>query len=180
MLAALIFSCFTFVFSVLAQQQLVDVPSVMFDAGLWRVNVNYLEANSTKMYNLYKLTSSCTTRLQFQEIFCLGKSIEVSVTDDNDPTSIQLLTIESTVPYNCSVNVQNPDQTALIPAYSRGELSLPGGNYTIRMNMKDGNTTDILGYRGYAIRASIPVENIVLASKCQSDLHQNGPIILKD
>lgn len=180
MLSSLAFCFFSLIFSTLAQQPLFDVPSALFDDGLWRVNVNYLSANSTKMYNEYKLVAPCTTRLQFQEVFCLGKSVQIMITDDNNPASLQTFTMNSTAPYNCSMNVQDPAQAALISNYTRGEIVLPAGNFSIKMNLLDGNTTNILGYRGFAVRASIPVETIALASKCRSNLRPNGPISLKN
>lgn len=161
------------------QQSLVDVPAALFEDGLWRVNVNYVSADSVKMYNEYKLAAACTTHLEFQEIYCLGKSIEVIITDDNDPSSVKTLAVNSTVPYNCTLNVQDPDQAALMPQYAHGHVFVPAGNYSIKMRMQEGNTTDILGYRGFAVRASVPVETLALASKCRHDLHQNGPIFDK-
>jgi hypothetical protein len=175
MLASLAFCSFALAFSVLAQQPLFDVPSALFGDGLWRVNVNFLSANSTKMYNEYKLIAPCITRLQFQELYCLGKSMQVIIYDDSDPVNMKLLSLNSTVPYNCSMNVQDPAQAALMPDYTRGEVTLPAGNFSIKMNLLDGNTTDILGFRGFAVRASIPVETVVLASKCRSGLRPNGP-----
>lgn len=172
-----------FLFSILflcvrSQQALFDVPSALFVDGLWKVNVNYLDANSTKMYNQYKMEAVCDTLVQFQEIFCLGKSLSVSIQDDDDPSALQTLMLNSTSPYNCSMNVQDPNQAILIANYTQGNVTLPAGNYTISMNLVNGNTSEILGFRGFAIRASTPVERIILASKCRTNFHQNGPLLL--
>lgn len=76
------------------------------------------------------------------------------------------------------MNVQDPNQAILIANYTKGNVTVPAGNYTISMNLVNATSSEILGFRGFAIRASTPIERLVLASKCRTNLHQNGPLLL--
>lgn len=160
------------------QSALTDVPAALFVDNNWIVNVNYIDANSTAFYNQYELRAMCRTLLQFQEVFCLGKSVNVTIVKHGTPDVTTHLSVLSTQSYSCSSNVQDPNAAARINTYAQGEVLLSAGNYTISMDLLDGDTTDILGFRGYGVRAAIPLPTLVLASTCRSrrDSNQNGPL----
>ena len=152
-------------------QNLTNVKSALFRNGDWNLNVNYLSANSSDFWHTFVLKAECETIVQFQEIYCLGKSIYVSIKDKFDSTNMRNLSIISNEAFNCSSNVQNPDVAALDPQYAKGQARLPKGVYEISMKLY--NYTNVLGYRGYAVKASVPIDRLVVASKCRERHNPN-------
>lgn len=146
-------------------QNLTNVPSALFRNAIWNLNVNYLSANSPDFWRTYLLKADCDTLVQFQELYCMGKSINVTIADVFNSSSIRNLSIVSTEPFNCSSNAQEPDVAALDSRYAQGQVRLPQGVYAI--SMKLDNYTNVLGYRGYAVKASVPLDRLVVASKCR-------------
>lgn len=158
-------------FAVVRAQNLTNVKSALFRDGNWNLNVNYLSANSSDFWHTYVLKADCDTEVQFQELYCLGKSVNVSISDMFNTSNVFNLTIQSTQPFNCSSNVQDPDVAAMDPRYSHGQVRLPQGVYAI--SMKLDNYTNVLGYRGYAVKASVPIDRLVVASKCRERHNPN-------
>lgn len=145
--------------------QLTNVKTALFRDNNWVINVNYLSANSSLFGREYILKAECETDVQFQEVFCLGKSISVTITNMFDSQKVYNLFIESNQNYNCSINVQNPNEAAMIPLYSNGQITLPKGVYSIVMNLDDYE--DVLGFRGYAVKASVSLDRLLISRKCR-------------
>lgn len=154
------------------QGQLTNVKVALFRDNNWLINVNYLSANSSSFWREYILKADCETVLKFQEVYCLGKSINITIKDLFDSQKIYLLDIKSQVGYNCSSNVQDPDVAALDPLYSKGEIVLPKGVYSINMRLDDYE--NVLGFRGYAVKASVTLDRLILSRKCRSRHNPNN------
>ena len=167
---ALLSSIISFTFAQVLPE-LTNVKIALFKNSKWAVNVNYLDANSADFWRTYVIQTKCETLLQFQEVYCLGKSVNVTITDLDDPENIKKLIIKSQEPISCSLNLQDPDEAALNPRYSKGEIVLQKGNYSI--SMKLDKFTDVKGYRGYAVKASVPINRLIVASKCRARHNPN-------
>ena len=152
-------------------QSLINVKSALFRDAAWNLNVNYLSANSSDFWHTYILKADCDTVVKFQEVYCMGKSVNVSISDMFNSTNVRKLVIQSTEPFNCSSNIQEPDVAALNPRYSKGQVRLPKGVYEISMKLDDYE--NVLGYRGYAVKASLPIDRLVVASKCRDRHNPN-------
>lgn len=170
MFAALL-SLLLAIVSAVSAQNLTNVKSALFRNGNWNLNVNYLAADSPDFWRTYLLKADCDTLLQFQELYCMGKSINVSISDVVNSSVVRTLAIQSTEPFNCSSNIQEPDVAALDSRYAQGQVRLPQGLYAISMQLD--NYTNVLGYRGYAVKASVPIDRLVAASKCRAHHNPN-------
>lgn len=160
--------CFSLI---LAQGHLTNVKVALFPNNNWALNVNYLSANSSSFWREYILKADCSTVVKFQEVFCLGKSVNVTAVDLFDPSNIYQLNIKSNQTFNCSSNIQDPDVAAMDPLYSSGQLTLPKGVYSIKMKLDDYE--NVLGYRGYAVKASVSLDRLLLARKCRARHNPN-------
>lgn len=159
------------IFKLSASQSLVNVKTALFRNNDWVINVNYLNANSSDFWREYILKAECETVIKFQEVFCFGKSVNVTVTDLFDSTKVYKLEIKSNQNFSCSKNVQNPNEAVLDPRYSKGEMVLPTGTYSIKMKLDKFD--QVLGYRGYAVKASVPLERMIINNKCRDPHNPN-------
>jgi hypothetical protein len=159
------------IFKLTASQGLTNVKSALFRDNKWVINVNYLSSNSSDFWSEYILKADCETVVKFQEVFCLGKSVNVTITDIFDSTKVRKLFIKSNQTFSCSSNVENPNETILNSRYSRAEIVLPTGTYSIKMKLDKYKL--VLGYRGYAVKASIPLERTIINSKCRDPRNPN-------
>ena len=159
------------IFNLAASQNLTNVKTALFRNNDWHTNVNYIYSNSSDFGHSYILKTECESVVKFQEVFCLGKSINVIVTDLYDPTKVYYLFIESNQSFSCSSNVQDPNEAILDSRYSKGEIVLPTGTYSI--SMKLDKFEQVLGYRGYAVKASVPLERMIIANKCRDNRNPN-------
>ena len=162
-LSYILFALFVII-KLASTQNMTNVKAALFRNNDWVINVNYLSANSSDFWHKYILKAECETVVKFQEVFCLGKSINVTATDLFDSAKVYKLAIKSNENVNCSSNVQDPNEAVLDSRYSKGEMVLPAGTYSI--SMKLDNFDQVLGYRGYAVKASIPMERMIINSKC--------------
>lgn len=153
-------------------QSLTNVKAALFRNNDWVINVNYLSANSTDFWRNYILKAECETVVKFQEVFCLGKSVNVTISDMFNTTNVIKLTIKSNQNFTCSSNVQNPDEAILDPRYSKAEIILPRGTWSI--SMKLDKFDQVLGYRGYAVKAFVPLERLLIANTCRSRHNPNA------
>lgn len=162
---------FCFAFVVVYGQNLTDVKTALFRNNEWTMNINYLSANSSAFWRTYLLNAECDTLVKFQEVFCTGKSVNVTVSNLFNGTDVRDLVIRSDQAFNCSSNVQDPNVAALDARYSKGEMLLPAGTWSISMALD--NFTNVLGYRGYAVKAQLPIDRLVVASKCRDRHNPN-------
>lgn len=159
------------IFELIASQGLTNVKEALFRNNDWLINVNYIIANSSDFGRNYILKAECETVVKFQEVFCLGKSVNVTVTDLFDPVKVYNLYIESNQDFSCSSNIQDPNEAILDSHYSKGEIVLPIGTYSI--SMKLDKFDQVLGYRGFAVKASVPLERMIIANKCRDERNPN-------
>ena len=90
--AALCLSCLASLFH--CQSQMTDVKVALFRNNNWVLNVNYLQANSSSFWREYILNTECETVVKFQEVFCVGKSVDVTAVDVFDNTKVYHLNIK--------------------------------------------------------------------------------------
>ena len=154
-----------------ASQELTNVKTALFLTNDWVTNINYLEANSSDFGLTFIMKSECETVVKFQEVYCLGKSINVIITDLLKPGKVYNLLIESKQNFSCSSNVQSPDEAALNPLYSKGEITLPVGVYSIAMKLDQYE--QVLGFRGYAVKAFAPLSRLLIANTCRDRHNPN-------
>lgn len=154
-----------------AAQNLTNVQAALFHDNVWAMNVNFLNANSSDFWHKYVLKTDCDALVQFQEVYCLGKSVNVTITNLFDSANVYNLTIKSNQTFSCSSNIQDPSEAILDPRYSKGEIKLPSGVWSIAMKLD--NFTQVLGYRGYAVKATVPIDRMIVASKCRSRINPN-------
>lgn len=162
---------FLFCFKFLWGQELTNVKTALFPTNVWDINVNYLSADSPDFWRDYVLKVECESVIKFQEMYCLGKSIHVTVTNLDNPSIIYNLDVQSNQPFDCSSNVQRPDEAQMDPRYSHGELTVPTGVYLIKMKLEDYQ--NVLGFRGFAIKADVSLKRLIAASKCRPRYNAN-------
>ena len=155
------------------QSNLTNVQTALFRNNIWDLNVNYISANSSSFWREYILKADCETVVKFQEVFCIGKSINVIISNLLDSKKVYNLKIDSKLPYNCTLNIQNANEAALNPLYSKGQVTLPTGLYSIKMKLDDYQ--NVLGFRGFALKASVSLDRLLLARKCRVIRNQNSP-----
>ncbi len=173
MLFALFFFSLIFLTGIHGQQQpLINVKTALFRDNEWTLNVNNLAANSSSFWREYILKAECDTIVKFQEVFCLGKSINVTIKDLYDSDKIYLLDIASKVNHTCSINVQYADVAEMNTLYSSGQIVLPKGVYSINMRLDDYQ--NVKGYRGYAVKASVTLDRFLLSRKCLARHNPNS------
>lgn len=153
------------------QQALTNVKTALFVNNNWELNVNYLDANSPDFWHLYLLNAPCDTLIKFQEVYCLGKSINVTITNLQDTTKMYNLSVISNQPFNCSSNIQTANEAALDPRYAKGQITLPTGIYSIAMKLLDEQ--NVLGFRGYDVKASVSLDRLLLAGQCRKRQNHN-------
>lgn len=163
---------FFFLFALCHAQNLTNVDTALFSANEWTLNLNYLSANSSDFWRTFILKTECDTVVKFQEVFCMGKSVNVTATNLFNSTDVRHLVIQSNQTFSCSSNLQDPNVAALDNRYSKGQLVLPGGTFSIAMKLD--NFTQVLGYRGYALKAQLPLDRLVVASKCRERHNPNN------
>ena len=153
-------------------QNMTNVKMALFRDNNWSINSNFIAANSSDFWRTYVLKAECETLVNFQEVFCLGKSVNITITDLGTEIVVSQLSIESDQNYSCATsNVENPDIAALDPKYAKGQVVLPTGLYSIKMDLLDQE--NVLGYRGYAVKASAPLNRLIVSSKCRSRHNPN-------
>lgn len=152
-------------------ENLTNVKSALFRDGVWNLNVNYLSANSPDFWHKYVLKLECESVVKFQEAYCLGKSIHVLISDMKDSSKSYNLTVNSKETFDCSSNIQDPNVAALNSRYAKGQILLPKGIYSVAMKLD--NYTNVLGFRGYYVKASVPIDRIILTNKCRSRRNPN-------
>lgn len=157
--------------SVVLGQNMTNVKFALFRDNNWLINSNFIAANSSDFWRTYVLKAECETIVNFQEVFCLGKSVNVTITNLMDVEQITKLSIKSHENASCTENVGNPDVAALNPKYAKGSVILPTGLYSIKMTLLDYE--NVLGYRGYAVKASVPLNRLLVASKCRARHNPN-------
>lgn len=157
--------------SICNAQSLTNVKTALFRTNEWTTNVNYLSANSSDFAHTYIIKSECETVVKFQEVFCMGKSVNVTVTNVFDDLDVRNLSIKSNESFDCSSNIQNANVAALNSRYSKGEIRLPSGTYSIAMKLE--NQDQVLGFRGYAVKAQLPLDRLIVASQCRSRFNPN-------
>ena len=169
MLALLSLVVVLLLLSALKTWQMSRAPCSVMATGTWTSIT--CSANSSDFWRTYVLKADCDTEIQFQELYWFGKSVNVSISDMFNTSNVFNLTIQSTQPFNCSSNVQDPDVAAMDPRYHTVKFVCPQGVYAI--SMKLDNYTNVLGYRGYAVKASVPIDRLVVASKCRERHNPN-------
>lgn len=153
------------------ETSLTNVPTALFVDNNWELNVNFIDANSSDFWHLYLLKAECDTLLQFQEVYCLGKSINVTIVDLQNDLNVYKLSVVSDQAFNCSSNIQTANEAALDPRYAKGQILLPTGSYSVKMKLLDEQ--NVLGFRGYDVKASVSIDRLRLAGQCRKRENHN-------